>query len=102
MNTNTDGVSAMSAELSLSQDDVEWLVSEHQKTYLIRGHVDPEAMLEAVKEYGECEPESFSKPTHQWWRTYPKWVEGDRVQWFQQAEPNARGAFKCTVMTKDW
>lgn len=102
MTTKTPGAGPVDQRVKPCADDVEWLVSENQKTYLLRGHIDAADMLNAVREYGEDEPESFSTPKHEWWRTYPKWVEGDRVQWFQQAEPNARGAFKCTVMTKDW
>ena len=92
----------LSEGLGLTADDVQWLVSDWSKTYLVRGHVEPAAILAAVREYGEEAPENFSAPTHAWWRTFPKWVDGERMQWFQHAEPNARGAFRCTVMSKSW
>ncbi len=50
----------------------------------------------------EGDLKGFCDPIHTWWRVFPKWQEGVRAPWYQHAEPHARGAFRCTVMTKDW
>lgn len=82
---------------------VRWLVSDNRTTYLIKGHVAADAMLAAVRAHGEESPEKYTGPTQGWWRCYPKRDDtGDLVTWYAPAEPHARGAFKCTVMSKDW
>lgn len=82
--------------------DVEYLKSDWHITYLTRDHIAPEVMRAAVLEAEGGEVSGFCDPRHEWWRRFPKWDNGMRVQWYQQAQPNSRGAFRCTVMVKDW
>lgn len=86
--------------MSVDAIEVQFLSSDHHRTYLVRGHVETEKMKEAVAAYGEEELEAFSAPSHAWWRVIPNLHGFDR--WYQQAEPASRGSFKCTVMTRDW
>lgn len=78
------------------------LRSDWHITCLARGHVDPQAMRDAVAKERSGDVTGFCEPRHEWWRRYPKWEDGMRVPWYSQAEPHARGAFRCTVMVKDW
>jgi hypothetical protein len=78
------------------------LTSDWHITLLVKGHVDHAVMREACAKERAGDLVGFGEPIHTWWRTFPKWVDGVRTRWYQQAEPHTRGAFRCTVMVKDW
>lgn len=81
--------------------ELEYLISDHHKTYMARGHVDLIAMRRAVEAEREHQPDfhNWKGPQHLWYRAIPK---PGYTAWYMEAQPNARGAFPATVMTLDW
>ncbi len=84
--------------MSTENVEVQWLASDHTQTYMAKGHVDKAAMIAAVeKDLGEPAT-GYAEPEHAWWRATPR----DGGTWYLEAAPESRGAFRCTVMVKDW
>ena len=119
MNTNTDGVSAMSAELGAAVDkawgrfeaelkrgqrthplEVVCLHDDTTKTLMSKGHHDPAEFMKACEEWNDGPLEGWGKVRHRWGRTVPDRTGNYKFLMFP-AKPHARGAYPMTTIVDD-
>jgi hypothetical protein len=65
--------------------------------YYAKGHHEPAAFLDAVKEWSYPLPPPEGDVHHELWRVMPSGVKGE-PGWFHTVREKKRGAFEVTVI----
>ena len=73
---------------------LEFICSDWCQLYFMRGYVDPQILVDAIKADENPKAEKFSAPVHTYLRGRP---HPDFTRWYDEVEGGGRGAFKVTM-----
>ena len=81
--------------------EFEHISSDYNLIYFIRGHVDLDQALAALKDEDPEDFEKFKPPKHAYFRVRPD-NTGEYRCWYYEVNNSGIGAFPVTMMSMDW